>query len=105
MVSPPTIPRNAERAQSEGQDPDPLANYAVTGRETDRLDSRDVVRLHALLALGSLARDLGTLIEALVAVTRYAAVVDEDVLATLIRGDEAVALLVTEPLYRSLGHM
>src|SRR5215207_10866979 len=77
----------------------------VTGRETDRLDGGDVIRLHALLALGSLVGDLGTLLKALEAVTRYARVVHEEVLATLIRGDEAVALLVTEPLYRSLGHI
>src|SRR5215207_10639708 len=77
---------------------------AVTGRENDRLDSGDVIRLHALLALGSLVGDLGTLIEALVAVTRYTAVVHEEVLSTLVWGDEAVALLVVEPLYRSLDH-
>src|SRR5918995_461351 len=78
---------------------------AVTGRETDRLDGGDVVRLHTLLALGSLIRDLGTLIEALEAVTRYARVVHEEILTTLVGGDEAVALLVAEPLYRSLGHI
>src|SRR5687768_6564183 len=78
---------------------------AVTGRETDRLDSGDVIRLHALLALGSLVRDLGALLKALEAVTRYARMVHEEVLATLIRGDEAVALIVVEPLYRSLGHV
>src|SRR5215204_7770846 len=85
--------------------PGPLATYAVTGWGTDRLYGGDVVRLHALLALGSLVRDLGALIEALEAVTRNACVVHEKVLATLIRGDEAVALLVVEPLYRSLGHI
>jgi hypothetical protein len=68
---------------------------AVTGRENDRLDSGDVIRLHALLALGSLIRDLGALLKALEAVAGYTAVVHEEVLATLIRGDEAVALLVT----------
>src|ERR671912_2441578 len=78
---------------------------AVTGRFPDRLDGGDVIRLHALLALGSLVGDLGALLKALEAVTRYARVVHEEVLATLIRGDEAVALLVTEPLYRSLGHI
>src|SRR5215218_1105408 len=78
---------------------------AVTGRETDRLDSGDVIRLHALLALGSLVGDLGALLETLEAVTHYARVVHEEVLVTLIRGDEAVAFLVTEPLYCSLGHI
>src|SRR5215207_4312821 len=77
---------------------------AVTGRETDRLDGGDVIRLQTFPALGSLVGDLGTLIEALEAVTHYTAVVDEDVLATLIGGDEAVAFIVVEPLDRSLGH-
>src|ERR687897_1508724 len=69
------------------------------------LDGGDVIRLHAFLALSSLVRDLGALIEALEAVTRYARVVNEEVLATLVGGDEAVALIVVEPLYRSLGHV
>src|SRR5215207_6599502 len=77
---------------------------AVTGRENDRLDSGDVIRLHALLALGSLVGDLGALIEALEAVACYTRVVNEEVLATLIGGDESVAFIVVEPLYRSLGH-
>src|SRR5215213_11499103 len=69
------------------------------------LDGGDVLRLHALTSLGRLVGDLGALLEALVAPTRYAVVVHEEVLATLLRGDEAVALLVGEPLYRSLGHV
>jgi hypothetical protein len=32
-------------------------------------------------------------------------VVHEEILATVIRGDKAVALLVVEPLNRSLGHI
>jgi hypothetical protein len=55
--------------------------------------------------LGRLVGDLGTLLKALEAVTRYAAVVHEEILATLVGGDEAVALLVVEPLYRTLGNM
>jgi hypothetical protein len=78
---------------------------AVTGRENDRLESGDVIRLHAFLALGLLVRDLGALVEALEAVTRYTAVVHEKVLATLVWSDEAVTLLVVEPFYRSLGHI
>src|SRR5215211_1115618 len=77
---------------------------AVTGRKTNRLDGGDVIRLHALLALSSLVGDLGTLVEALVAVAGYTRMVHEEILATLVRSDEAVALLVIEPLYRSLGH-
>ena len=62
---------------------------AVTSRETDRLGGGDVIRLHAPLALGRLVGDLGALLKALEAVTRYARVVYEEVLATLIRRDEA----------------
>src|SRR5215212_727410 len=78
---------------------------AVTGRETGRLDSGDVIPLHALLALGRLVGDLGALVEALEAVAGYTRMVDEEVLATLVGGDEAVAFIVVEPLYRSLGHV
>src|SRR5215207_1940779 len=78
---------------------------AVTGRENDRLDSGDVIRLHALLALGSLVGDLGALIEALEAVACYARMVHEEILTTLVGGDEAIAFIVVEPLYRSLGHI
>src|SRR5215210_9094529 len=78
-------------------DPGPLATYAVTGRETDRLDGGDVVRLHAPTPLGRLVRYLGALLKALEAVTRYTAVVDEEIITALVGGDEAVALLVVEP--------
>src|ERR671912_121062 len=62
---------------------------AVTGRETDRLDGRDVVPL----------------VEAFEAVTCYTAVVNEEITTALVGGDEAVAFIVVEPLYRSLGHV
>src|SRR5215216_2076362 len=78
---------------------------AVTGRETERLDGGDVVRLHALLALGSLVGDLGTLLKTLEAVTCYTAVVHEEILTALVGGDEAVAFIVVEPLHCSLGHI
>src|SRR5829696_7439053 len=69
------------------------------------LRRRNVLRLHALTPLGRLVRHLGALVEGLEALTRDARVVHEEVLTTVVRGDEAVALLVTEPLYRSLGHI
>src|SRR5919107_1912374 len=78
---------------------------AVTSRETDRLDGGDVVRLHTPTPLGRLVGNLGALVEALETAASYAAVVHEEVLATPIRGDEAVAFIVVEPLYRSLGHI
>ena len=68
---------------------------AVTRRENDRLDGGDVIRLHAPTPLGRLVGDLGTLVEALEAAAGYARMLHEDVLATLLRSDEAVALLVT----------
>src|SRR5215203_5539817 len=82
-----------------------LATYATIGRYPGWLDGGDVIRLHALLALGSLVRDLGALIEALEAVAGYTRVVNEEIITALVGGDEAVALLVAEPLYRSLGHI
>src|ERR671920_1844850 len=70
-----------------------------------RLEPGDVFRLQTFPALGSLVGDLGTLIEALVAVAGYTRMVHEEVLATLVRSDEAVAFIIVEPLYRSLGHI
>ena len=69
------------------------------------LDGGNVLRLHALLALGRLVGDLGTFFEGLEPAACYPAVVNEEVFATLIWGDKAVALLVVEPLDRSLGHV
>src|ERR687890_844703 len=85
--------------------PGPLPTYAAIDRQPGWLDPRDVIRLHALLTLGRLVGDLGTLIEGLVTVTRYTAVVHEEILAALVRADEAVAFVIVEPLYRSLGHI
>src|SRR5215216_3287805 len=65
----------------------------------------NVLRLHSLTPLGRLVRYLGALVEGLEALACYARVVHEEVLTPVVRGDEAVALLVAEPLYRSLGHM
>src|SRR5215204_224234 len=69
------------------------------------LDGADVLRLHALLALRRLVGDLLAFFKRLESAATYPAVMHEEVIATLIRGDEAVALLVIEPLDRSLGHM
>jgi hypothetical protein len=65
----------------------------------------DVLGLHALVALGRLVGDLGALFEGPEPAAAYPAVVHEEVFATFVRGDEAVALLVVEPLDRSLGHV
>src|SRR5215213_8051663 len=68
------------------------------------LSGRDVNRLHALPALGRLVGHLGALFEGLEPTALYAGVVDEEILAPIIRRDKAVALLIAEPLHRSLGH-
>src|SRR3712207_4485103 len=47
----------------------------------------------------------GTLAEGSVPNALYGGVADEDVLTAVIRRDKAVALLIAEPLHRSLGHM
>src|SRR5215213_10328319 len=69
------------------------------------LDGGDVLRLHALPALRRLVGDLLAFFKRLESAATYPAVMHEEVLATLVRGDKAVALLVVEPLNRSLGHM
>src|SRR5215218_6446975 len=65
---------------------------------------RNVCRLQSLLSLGCLEGHEGAFFEGFEPATLYPRVVDEKVLATIVGGDETVALLVTEPLYRSLGH-
>src|ERR687898_1946294 len=69
------------------------------------LGGGDVLRLHPLLALRRLVGDLGTLFKRPEPTAGYPGVVHEEVFATLVRGDKAVALLVVEPLNRSLGHV
>jgi hypothetical protein len=69
-----------------------------------RLDLTDVARLHALLTTVRLIGDLVAFFEGLEPTSCYRAVVHEEVIASLIRLDEAVALLAVEPLDRSLGH-
>jgi hypothetical protein len=68
------------------------------------LDGGDVPRLHALLAAGRLVGDFLAFFERLESAATYPAVMHEEVFAPIIRGDEAVAFLVVEPLDRSLGH-
>src|SRR5215210_4228187 len=71
------------------------------------LDLRDrghVGRLGTLRALAGLERHPGALDERLEALAGDVAVVDEQVLCAFIRGDEAVALAVVEPLDGSVSH-
>src|ERR687895_274174 len=67
-------------------------------------DGGDVRRLGALLALTRFELDARALGEALEAVTGDVAVVDEEILRSLVRGDEAVPLAVVEPLDGSGCH-
>src|SRR5215216_4566762 len=76
-----------------------IASYSLS------LSVSDVLCLHPLPALGRLVGHLGALFERLEPFARYACVVNEEILAPIIRGDKAVALLVAEPLNRSLGHI
>src|SRR5918993_4988421 len=69
------------------------------------LDGGDVPRLHPLLALRRLVGDLLAFFKRLESAATYSAVMYEEVFATLIRGDEAVALVLVEPLDRSLRHI
>ena len=69
------------------------------------LDSGDVLRLHALLATSRLVGDLGALLKGLKPAACYRAVVHEEIIAPVVRGDEAVAFIAVEPLDRSLGHV
>jgi hypothetical protein len=66
---------------------------------------RDIYRLQTFPALGHLVDHLLALVEGLKSATRYACVVHEHIFATIFWGDEAEALLVVEPLDRSLGHV
>ena len=65
----------------------------------------DVLRLQALLALSYLIGDLLALFEGPKPGAFYIGVVDENVPATVVRGDEGVALLFVELPNRSLGHV
>src|SRR5262249_30831605 len=67
-------------------------------------DRADVGPLRALLALGHLVLDLLVLLEVPVAVTDDRAEVHENVVATVVLGDESEALLGVEPLHGSCAH-
>jgi hypothetical protein len=58
----------------------------------------DVDRLGALLTLARLVLDLGTLGQGLEAVAGDVRVMDEEILAAVLGGDEAVSLGIVEPL-------
>src|SRR3954452_9998095 len=70
-----------------------------------RLERPDVLRLRALLALLGVVGDLRALAERAVPVSLDRAVMDEEILAAVVRRDEAETLLVGEPLHCSCCHV
>src|SRR3954447_26091819 len=68
------------------------------------LDDRDVDGLRALVAVLGVVGDPRALGEGAEAVAIDPRVVDEEVLAALVRSDEAESLLVAEPLHGSGSH-
>src|SRR5688500_3275868 len=68
------------------------------------LDGLDVRRVRALGAVLGVVGDLRALGQRLEAAALDGGVVDEEVLALVVRGDEAEALLVAEPLHGSGCH-
>src|SRR5690242_5260958 len=67
-------------------------------------DGTNVLRLRALGALRDVELDLLVLVEGLVALRLDGRVVNEDVIAAVLLGDEAEALLGVEPLDGALSH-
>src|SRR3954452_12039926 len=78
---------------------------AMGGPAADSLDLGDVDRGRALGALLRLVRHLRALCEGLEALGVDARVVDEEVLASVVRRDEAEALVIAEPLDGSGCHV
>src|SRR3954451_21071838 len=68
-------------------------------RRSSRSEGADRVGLHALLALAGGEAHALVLVKGAVAARLDRGVVDEDVLASVIGGDEAEALLGVEPLH------
>src|SRR3954471_24068365 len=70
-----------------------------------RSDRADVLRLRALRALGDVELDLLVLVQGLVTLGLDGRVVHEDVVAAVLLGDEAEALLRVEPHNSALSHV
>src|SRR5215213_7648566 len=66
---------------------------------------RNVLCLHASSALDRLVSYLLAFFEGLEATTSYARVVHEEVFASIIRRNKAIAFVAVKPLNRSLGHV
>src|SRR5262249_51850421 len=98
-----------DRARAARRDRQTISSWCPSprraARRAFRLERPDVLRLRALLALLGVVRDLRALAQRAVAVSLDRAVMNEEVLATVVRCDEAEALLVGEPLHGSLCHV
>src|SRR5829696_4973030 len=66
---------------------------------------RNVLCLHASSALDCLVSNLLAFFEGLEATADYARMVHEEVFASIIRRNKAIAFVAVEPLDRSLGHV
>src|SRR5829696_351558 len=66
---------------------------------------RNVLCLHAFSALDRLVSYLLAFFEGLEATASYARVVHEEVFASIIRRNKAIAFVAVEPFNRSLGHV
>src|SRR6188472_11159 len=82
----------------------PVAVRRPRAADVQLRNDGDVDRLRALLTLTGLVRDLRPIGERLEAVTGDAAVMHEEVLRPLGRGDEPVTLRIVEPLNGSFCH-
>src|SRR3954467_14483966 len=92
--------RGMDISSDAGRDP----SGPRPARAQERLDGVDVRRAHALRALLGLVGDLRALGERAEAIRLDGGMVNEQVLAAVIRRDESVALVVAEPLHCSGGH-
>src|SRR5918998_2054247 len=82
-----------------------ISIFSSLGTAVERLDGADVHRLRTLVAGLFLVLHLGVLGERLEAATVDPGVMDEQVTVSIVRRDEAVALLVVEPLDGSGRHV
>src|SRR6516165_3017601 len=94
----PRPPRHLPTSRAAG-----ARNRAVTGRSAE-LEHAHVGGRRALRALLGVKRHLRTLSERLEAVAGDRGVMDEQILARVVRRDEPVALIVAEPLHSSGCH-
>src|SRR4051794_32655427 len=99
----PSDARTARRNEMAARSDEPGAD-GLSMDDAAPLERGDVDGLGALVAGLGVEGHLRALSQRLEAVGVDAGVVDEEVLAALVRGDEAEALVVVEPLHGSCSH-